>query len=257
MPVSFTNKNLSPLHKFDVKSKMIFAVLCSIVALFLTQFIPLIILFTVTFIYALNMRRYKVLTVSYLFFVGVMLLSVFCVSLLVNFFPQFKDSASIDKLAMPFLRGASVMNVVMPMALTIRVQSLLTTLQNMHLPFVIYLPGAVMIRFVPSFINDIKQVFEAMKIRGFEVSLKNIVRHPLLLIRLTFTPLVFMSLRTSEDLGVAAELKGIGVGTLCTYKRIELKRRDYCLIALGFILCITCLVLEYVTGGTFYGSMHG
>ena len=257
MPELFTNAKLSILHRFDVKSKMVFALLCSLVALFLTRPLPLLTLFVVTLIYALCMRRYKVLLVSYLFFIGVMLLSVFCVSLLVSFYPQFKDSARIDSLAMPFLRGASVMNAVMPMALTIRVQSLLTTLQNLHLPFVIYLPGAVMIRFVPSFIHDIKQVFEAMKIRGFEVNVKNVLTHPVLLTRLCFTPLVFMSLRTSEDLGVAAELKGIGSGNLCTYKRMRLKKRDIALIVFSVILIGTCLVFEYISGGSFYGSMHG
>ena len=102
MPELFTNAKLSPLHHFDVKSKMVFALLCSLVALFLTRPLPLLTLFVVTLIYALCMRRYKVLLVSYLFFIGVMLLSVFCVSLLVSFYPQFKDSARIDSLAMPF-----------------------------------------------------------------------------------------------------------------------------------------------------------
>lgn len=257
MPELFTNTKLSPLHAYDVKSKMVFAVLCSLAALFLTKSLPLLTLFAVTFIYALCMRRYRVLFVGYIFFMGVMLLSVLCVSFLVNFYPQFKDSARIDALAMPFLRGAAVMNAVMPMALTIRVQSLLTSLQNLRLPFMIYLPGAVMIRFVPAFINDIKQVFEAMKIRGFEISVKNIFFHPVLLIRLCFTPLVFMSLRTSEDLGVAAELKGIGTGCLCTYKKTYLRGRDIALIIFSLSLVLTCFVFEYLSGGKFYGSMYG
>lgn len=255
MPASFTKD--SPLHAFDVKSKMVFALLCSLAALFLTRPAPLLTLFAVTLVYALCMRRFKVLFVSYAFFIGVMALSVLCVSFLITLYPQFADKAGIDSLAMPFLRGSAVMNVVLPMALTIRVQNLLIALQNLHLPFVIYLPGAVMIRFVPSFIHDIRQVFEAMKIRGFEVSLKNIIRHPVLLTRLTFTPLVFMSLRTSEDLGVAAELKGIGTGERCAYKKLPLKTRDYLLMAGALLLTVTCLTLEYLSGGNFIASMHG
>ena len=40
----------------------------------------------------------------------------------------------------------------------------------------------------------------------------NAFRHPVLLIRLVFTPLLFRSLKTSEELGIAAELKGLGYG---------------------------------------------
>lgn len=259
MPGSFTDAAArdSILHSFDVRSKMLFAVCASLTALFLTQPLPLLTLFAMTLLYALHMRRLKVLCTAYLFFVGVMLLSMGCVSLLVHFFPKFKDSADIGSLLLPFLRGSAVMNVVMPMALTIRVQTMLTALQNLHLPFVIYLPGAVMIRFVPSFIQDVKQVYEAMKIRGFEPGVRSVLRHPRLFIRLAFTPLVFMSLRTSEDLGVAAELKGIGCGSLRPFRKTQLKKRDFCLMTGSVLLCACCLYLEWYSGGSFYGSIHG
>lgn len=259
MPGSFTKDNArdSLLHSLDVRSKMLLAVCASLTALFLTQPLPLLTLFAVTLIYALHMRRLKVLCTAYLFFVGVMLLSLGCVSLLVHFFPKFKDSMDISTLLLPFLRGSAVMNVVMPMALTIRVQTMLTALKNLHLPFVIYLPGTVMIRFVPAFIADVKQVYEAMKIRGFEPGVGSVLRHPRLVLRLAFTPLVFMSLRTSEDLGVAAELKGIGCGKLRPFHQVQLKKRDYCLMAGSVLLCALCLYLEWYSGGSFYGSIHG
>lgn len=170
--------NNSVLYKYNVKSKMLLSVILSICALFMTKFEPLFLMFVVTLGYALLMQRYRILFVSYMFMTVVMIISMTCVNVIAIYLPMVKDSADFTKLAVPFMRGACVMNVVMPLTLTIRMQNLLTTLQNLHLPFMIYLPGAVMIRFVPTFINDIKQVFEAMKIRGFEFSLKNILKHP-------------------------------------------------------------------------------
>lgn len=248
--------NNSVLYSYNVKSKMFLSVVCSIVAIFLTTLEPLLLMFCFSFCYALLMKRYRVLVVSYFFMLLMMFISLGCVHLVGIYVPAMKESAQLSKLALPFLRGACVMNVVIPLTLTIRMQNLLTTLQTLHLPFIIYLPGAVMIRFVPTFINDVKQVFEAMKIRGFEFTLKNIFSHPLLLIRLSFTPLVFMSLRSSEDLGIASELKGIGMRNHCNFKNQSLHTKDYYLMLLSLFICIFSLYLEHVSGGNFI-SMKG
>ncbi len=248
--------NSSVLFDYNVKGKMLVTVLFSICAMFLTVTKPLIFMFVCTFFYVLLTKRYKVIVISYLMMLLMMSMSLVCVNILSQYMPQLKSSANLSTLSVPFLRGSCVMNVVLPMALTIRVQNLLKTLQSLHLPLIIYLPGAVMIRFVPTFINDIKQVYESMKIRGFEFSLKNIIRHPLMLIRLSFSPLVFMTLRSSEDLGIACDLKGIGNHTQCNYKNGSLKRHDYVFIFTALMVCLVSLYLEYISGGHFILS-HG
>ena len=70
-------------------------------------------------------------------------------------------------------------------------------------------------------------------------------------------PPVYPDMTVQEYLRFAAELKGIGSGNLCTYKRMRLKKRDIALIVFSVILTGTCLVFEYISGGSFYGSMHG
>ena len=60
-----------------------------------------------------------------------------------------------------------MMNVVMVLALTTRVEDLLGTLERLHLPFVVFLPAVVMLRFIPTFTNDIRQVWETLRIRGW------------------------------------------------------------------------------------------
>lgn len=88
-----------------------------------------------------------------------------------------------------------------------------------------------MLRFIPTFLNDIKQVGETLKIRGYRMTMGGVLRHPVMMLRLLFTPLLFRSLRTSEELGVAAELKGLESGcTLSPYRRPEWKFADTALV---------------------------
>ena len=103
-----------------------------------------------------------------------------------------------------------MMNVVMVLALTTRVEDLLGTLERLHLPFVVFLPAVVMLRFIPTFTNDIRQVWETLRIRGWQMGPVMITTHPILSARLLFTPILFRALKSSETLGIAAELKGIG-----------------------------------------------
>ena len=103
-----------------------------------------------------------------------------------------------------------MMNVVMALALTTRVEDLLLTLERMKLPFCIFLPTAVMLRFIPTFANDIKQVWETLRIKGWPLGPAMLTLHPILSARLILAPILFRALKSSETLGVAAELKGMG-----------------------------------------------
>ena len=73
-----------------------------------------------------------------------------------------------------------MMNVVMVLALTTRVEDLLGTLERLHLPFVVFLPAVVMLRFIPTFTNDIRQVWETLRIRGWPMGPVMITTHPIL-----------------------------------------------------------------------------
>ncbi len=194
----------------DVRSRIFVTLLASAVTIALSSFEGQMVLFVFSLAYAISIRRYRVLVLSYVA-MGLMIamasLCTWSISLLVPFMPF-----SPKNLAVPFLRGAVMLNVVLPLALTCRLQALLTALKGLHLPFCVYIPGAVMIRFIPTFMNDIKQVAETLKIRGYNLGIGEMFRHPFMMLRLLFTPLLFRCLRSSEELGIAAELKGLEAG---------------------------------------------
>lgn len=128
-------------------------------------------------VYALGMRQFRILLIGYAVLVGMSLLAMGCafgMSLLIPSMPAF----SAVSLVVPFLRMATMLNVILPLAFSCRVQSLLTALKSLHLPFCLYLPAAVMIRFIPTFLHDAKQVSETLRIRGWRMTPWNAFRHP-------------------------------------------------------------------------------
>ena len=142
---------------------------------------------------------------------GMTVLAIGFAALVDMVFPGMGGSKT-NGLVIPFMRGISMMNVVMVLALTTRVDDLLNTLESWHCPFWIFFPISVMLRFIPTFFHDIEQVWETLRIRGWPMGFRMLLLHPLLSIRLFLVPVLFRALKTSESLGVSAELKGVGVG---------------------------------------------
>ncbi|MGE4506280.1 MAG: energy-coupling factor transporter transmembrane component T, partial [Desulfovibrionaceae bacterium] len=155
----------------------------------------------------------------------------------------------------PFLRIVLMINVVLGLALTSRIQSVLTALKSLRLPAVLYIPASVMIRFIPTFIGDARQIHQTLRIRGYPVTPGALLRHPLRSVRVLFVPLVFRALRSADDLAMAAELKGVGArGGITPHRTDPFGPLDAAalLVALG---CIAAAFLQQFRAGFGLG-MH-
>lgn len=245
-------------RELDVRSRMFVTLLASMVAIAVSSFAGQAVLFFASFFYVLSIRRYRALFLAYVFLVFMMLLAAFFTWALSRALASMPFS--LQELAVPFLRGAVMLNVVLPIALTCRIQALLTALKGLHLPFCVYLPGAVMIRFIPTFMEDIKQVSETLKIRGYDLSIGEMFRRPLRMLRLLFTPLLFRSLRSSEELGIAAELKGLDAdgasGRFVPFRASVWTRRDTLLVLLAITAAALALCCQIRWGGAFAHGMR-
>lgn len=232
----------------DVRSRMVVTLLASAVTVAISSFEGQMVLFVSSLFYVLSIRRWRALAIAYMammLMMGIAALFTWGISLVMPSMPFLPD-----RLAVPFLRGAVMLNVVLPLALTCRIQALLTALKGLHLPFCIYIPGAVMIRFIPTFMNDIRQVAETLKIRGYHLGPGEMFRHPLMMLRLLFTPLLFRSLRTSEELGIAAELKGLEAGgRFIPFRRSVWTVRDTLLVLLAMAVFAAALYCHIRWGG--------
>lgn len=199
------------LRRVDARTKLGVTLTAALLTIGCSGAISQLVLFAATFIYVCLINRPKLLFILYAFMAVMMGIAGIFASILGYYIPEI-GGLSVKSLLIPFLRGLSMMNVVMALALTTKVEDLLSTLERMHLPFCIFLPTVVMIRFIPTFTNDIKQVWETLRIKGWPLGPAMLTFHPFLCARLILAPILFRALKSSETLGVASELKGLGAG---------------------------------------------
>ena len=135
------------LTRLDVRSKMFIAALAAVMTIALSSLNSQLLLFTTSLLYLFALGRYKLIFVSYAVALLMMALSVGFASILALFIPSMGKSLELGSLCIPFLRALTVMNTILPMAFTGRLQNILNGLQQLKLPFIIYLPAADLVQF--------------------------------------------------------------------------------------------------------------
>jgi energy-coupling factor transport system permease protein len=88
------------------------------------------------------------------------------------------------------------------------------TLGRLKFPGLIKLPLIITIRFIPTFINDLLELRQAVSIRfRGRGGLKFWLLRPRLWWRVFFMPLVIRLIRSADELALATELKGLTAST--------------------------------------------
>ena len=195
----------------DIRTRLFLALIFSTGVILIDTWEALGWLAGISLAYALAHGRLKVIALAH---GGVLLLSMvalFSVQILLIFMPGLGDQG-MGPFVNPFLRVMILVNVLLALALSSPTHELMATLRGLCLPFFIYLPVTVMVRFIPGFIHDIAQIRESILIKGYRLNFIFVTFHPLLFLRLIFVPVVIRTLRTADELAVAAELKGIRQG---------------------------------------------
>ncbi len=206
-PKTVSEKQSVPLL-LDVRTKLFICLTASAIVIFFKGEVALGFFTLVTFFYALATRRWRLLGICYAAATLMWLLAICFVVILHKIFPEFPLS-SFANILIPFLRSLVMLNTILVLALTSRVQTLLSALKGLRLPMWLYIPAVVVIRFIPDFIRDIQQINETMRIRGYNLTPLFLIRHPRLTVRLLIAPMLFRALRSADELAIAAELKGI------------------------------------------------
>jgi energy-coupling factor transport system permease protein len=238
MQASSERSDADPL---DIRTRILISLAVSTAAVVLDRSGPLAALGLTTFFYVLATRRYKVIAVAYLLIALMSLLSVLVVFL---FFDgaewalraagsesartaaMFKKTM-IQNVHTPFLRMIPALNVLLAISLNFQVQRFVSAMKSVRLPRIIFLPLTVFCRFIPEFILNIRQLRDAVMMRGFSVSFGSIFVHPVLTLRLTLIPLAVRTLRMSDNLAMAAEMKRIGYARRPTlFKPLHFRRID-------------------------------
>jgi energy-coupling factor transport system permease protein len=232
-----------PISRLDARTKMTLCLVCSVTVIFLKGFLPLSILLAASFLYLLLLRRFRVMFIAYCAVALMSLLALLCVKLMARMIPEM-SGFDLAQFLNPFLRVTILLNVVLALALSSRVQDILTALRSLRLPLFLYLPAVVTVRFIPGFLHDIRQISESLRIRGYSLHPLFISLHPLLSLRLVFVPVVVRALRSSEELAIAAELKGLGhAERMTSYRTGRLASADYWALGIAAVLvAVSCLL---------------
>jgi energy-coupling factor transport system permease protein len=237
------------VYRLDVRTKVGISLLVSLAVTFLKAPAALGLLALASGLYALSLRRWRLLIVVY---VLVLLMWGSAVGMMAGLHAVWDKAPALnlEKLAPPFLRIVIMVNVILGLALSIRLQGLLSTLKTLRLPVWIYVPLAVMVRFLPTIIDDIRQVYECILTRGYRLHPLNLVTAPRLALRLMLIPLIFRALRSADELGIAAELKGIGaVNRMTLLKTPRFGRADLVMTGITLLMLAAGVFLQLTSQG--------
>lgn len=125
------------LRKLDARTKLIVTAVTAVLTVASSGMLAQLVIFAVTLVYVLLLKRPGLVAVLYALMAAMMAIAALCALGFQSWMPGL-GGLSAKMLLIPFLRGLSMMNVVMVLALTTRVEDLLLTLERMKLPFCIF-----------------------------------------------------------------------------------------------------------------------
>ncbi|MDR1044350.1 MAG: energy-coupling factor transporter transmembrane protein EcfT [Candidatus Adiutrix sp.] len=220
------------------------AVTASLAALIAGDPLALGLMLAASLLYLAAQVRPRVILAAYLALAVLAGLAAGCLWLM-GFVFQALRNISLDAAVNPFLRLGLSVNLLLPLALHSRLTDLSGILNRLRLPGLIKLPLLVTIRFIPTFLNDLNQIREAvgLRFRG-RGGLLFWARRPLLGWRVCFTPLVVRLIRSADELAVAAELKGLSAESDFGHRPPRLRPVDQAVAVLAALTLAGAALLE-------------
>jgi energy-coupling factor transport system permease protein len=118
---------------------------------------------------------------------------------------------------------------------TTKVSEFISSMQKSNIPREIIIPVSVVFRYIPSVFEEIKSITNAMKMRGFGLSIKSL-KNPLKLIEFYMIPILISAVKTADKLSAASLTRGLSNPKPRTHLiEVELTKLDYTLLAITFI----------------------
>lgn len=92
---------------------------------------------------------------------------------------------------------------------TTKVSEMIYVMYSLRIPKGFTITFAVAMRFFPTAKEEMRYIADAMKLRGIEVNLQNVIKRPGLLIESKIVPLMMRSATIAEELSAASITRGI------------------------------------------------
>lgn len=116
-----------------------------------------------------------------------------------------------------------------------KVSEFIASMEKSSIPKEITIPLSVIFRYVPSVYEEIKSITDAMKMRGFGLSLKSL-KNPLKLIEFYMIPILLSAVKTADELSAASLTRGLSNPDGRTHLvEVRLNKIDYLMLAISFV----------------------
>lgn len=225
-------KGSTIIHRFTPYTKMLYALLFSILILLRSDFIYTLFLFLLTIVpiilakmFSLWLRSLKGLTLLIIMIFG---------------FNMLFTMNAYYSIAMVF-RLLALVNVFMVFLRTTSPEDLAYALYKLGLPYDFVLAFTMSLRFIPTMLKDIQAVIDAQRARGLETEKGNPIKRARNYIPI-FIPLIVNAIRRARSVAEAMESRAFGaVKKPTSLYEVKIKLLDY--IAMIFIIAITVIII--------------
>jgi energy-coupling factor transport system permease protein len=118
---------------------------------------------------------------------------------------------------------------------TTRVSEFISSMEKSNIPRDIIIPVSVVFRYIPSVLEEIKSITNAMKMRGFGLNIKSL-KNPLKLIEFYMIPILISAVKTADELSAASLTRGLSNPEPRTHLlEVKLAKVDYVLLTVTFL----------------------
>ena len=120
-----------------------------------------------------------------------------------NFLPE-SISSIYGLLVLPIVMFMPLYVFAILLFVTTEISEIITAFQRMKIPMVVITPFIVMYRFFPTLRLELRNIREAMKLKGMK-------KNPMIILENIYVPLLFNSMKIGEELNVSGLTRGLGL----------------------------------------------
>lgn len=117
---------------------------------------------------------------------------------------------------------------------TMRIGQMKAALRAVHLPRVFVDALAVAFRVIPTVGSEAVAIREAMEMRGVDLGIRGVLRHPLVIAERFLVPLLSSIARVADDLAASSVIRGLG-GKACPTSLARLRTTAWDVLALACV----------------------
>lgn len=123
---------------------------------------------------------------------------------------------------------------------TTSVSAFMLSFERMHLPRKLIIPLSVMFRFIPTISEEWRSIRSAMSFRGIGISVRSVLKSPMLTLEYTMVPLLMSTATIADELAAASLARGLDADTPRTsIEDVRLRAQDYLLLGISITLAVT------------------